>query len=164
MFSNIGYRNIRSMLFSILIALVLISLILIIALRSLKFGLISLIPNLVPAAMAFGLWGMLVGQVGLGLSVVAGLTIGIVVDDTIHYLSKYLRVRRELEKTPEEAVRYAFRSVGLALWVTTVVLVVGFLVLAQSHFYMNSSMGIMTAVTISFASRFSVFTAIVDGC
>jgi len=107
--------------------------------------------NLVPTAMAFGLWGMLVGQVGLGLSVVAGLTIGIVVDDTIHYLSKYLRARRELEKTPEEAVRYAFRSVGLALWVTTVVLVVGFLVLAQSHFYMNSSMGTMTAVTIALA-------------
>jgi len=151
MFANIGYRNIRSMLFGAIIALVSISIILIIALRSLKFGLISLIPNLVPTAMAFGLWGMLVGQVGLGLSVVAGLTIGIVVDDTIHYLSKYLRARRELEKTPEEAVRYAFRSVGLALWVTTVVLVAGFLVLAQSHFYMNSSMGIMTAVTISFA-------------
>jgi hypothetical protein len=151
MFANIGYRNIRSMLLGATIALILISLILIVALRSLKFGLISLIPNLVPTAMAFGLWGMLVGQVGLGLSVVAGLTIGIVVDDTIHYLSKYLRARREKGLSPEAAVRDAFRRVGLALWITTVVLVAGFLVLAQSHFYMNASMGIMTAVTISFA-------------
>lgn len=151
MFANIGSRNIRGMLFGATLALVLISVILIVALRSLKFGLISLIPNLTPTAMAFGLWGLLVGEVGMGLSVVAGLTIGIVVDDTIHYLSKYLRARREKGLVPEEAVRYAFRSVGLALWVTTVVLIAGFFVLSQSHFYVNSSMGIMTAVTIALA-------------
>jgi len=151
MFANIGERNIKGMLLGATIALILISLVLIIALRSLKFGLISLIPNLVPTAMAFGLWGMLVGQVGMGLSVVAGLTIGIVVDDTIHYLSKYLRARREKGLAPEEAVRYAFRSVGLALWVTSVVLIAGFLILSQSHFVINSNMGIMTAITIFLA-------------
>jgi predicted RND superfamily exporter protein len=151
MFANIGFRNIRGMLFGAFLALLLISVILIVALRSIKFGLISLIPNLAPTAMAFGLWGLLVGQVGMGLSIVAGLTIGIVVDDTIHYLSKYLRARREKGLSPEEAVRYAFRSVGLALWVTTLVLVAGFLILYQSHFYVNSSMGIMTAITITFA-------------
>jgi len=122
-----------------------------IALCSVKFGLISLIPNLAPIAMAFGLWGILVGEVGLGLSIVAGLTIGIVVDDTIHYLSKYLRARREKGLSSVDAVRYAFQSVGLALWVTTVVLVAGFLVLSQSHYYTNFSMGVMTAVTITIA-------------
>ncbi|EDN70540.1 integral membrane protein [Beggiatoa sp. PS] len=151
MFANIGFRNIRGMLFGAFLALVLISLILIIALRSIKFGLISLIPNIAPTAMAFGVWGLFVGQVGMGLSVVAGLTIGIVVDDTIHYLTKYLRARRERGLAPEEAVRYAFRSVGLALWVTTVVLVAGFLILSTSHFYVNSTMGIMTAITITLA-------------
>jgi len=151
MFANIGMRNIHGMLIGAVMALVLISLTLIIALRSLKFGLISLVPNLVPTAMAFGLWGLFVGQVGLGLSVVAGLTIGIVVDDTVHYLSKYLRARREQGLAPPQAVRYAFRSVGLALWVTSVVLVAGFLTLSQSHFVLNSEMGIMTAVTIVLA-------------
>ena len=151
MFANIGARNIKGMLFGATIALILISLVLIIALRSWKFGLISLIPNLVPTAMAFGIWGLLVGQVGMGLSVVSGLTIGIVVDDTIHYLSKYLRARREKGLAPEEAVRYAFRSVGLALWVTSVVLIAGFLILSQSHFVVNSNMGIMTATTIFLA-------------
>jgi predicted RND superfamily exporter protein len=73
MFANIGYRNIRSMLKGTTIALVLISLILIIALRSVKIGLLSLVPNLVPAAMGFGLWGLLVGEVGLALSVVTGM-------------------------------------------------------------------------------------------
>jgi len=151
MFANIGYRNIRGMLFGATIALVLISIILIVALRSVKFGLLSLIPNLAPTAMAFGLWGLLVGEIGMGLSVVAGLTIGIVVDDTIHYLSKYLRARREKGLSPQEAVRYAFRSVGLALWVTSVVLIAGFLILSLSHFYSNSSMGLMTAMTIALA-------------
>jgi len=151
MFANIGARNIRSMLFGATIALILISMILIIALRSVKYGLISLIPNLAPTAMAFGLWGLLVGEVGLGLSVVAGLTIGIVVDDTIHYLSKYLRARREKGLSSPDAVRYAFRSVGVALWVTTFVLVSGFLILSQSHFLVNSNMGLMTAITITIA-------------
>jgi uncharacterized protein len=151
MFAHIGARNIRSMLFGATVALVLISLILIIALRSIKFGLISLIPNLVPTAMAFGLWGFFIGEVGLGLSVVAGLTIGIVVDDTIHYLSQYLHARREKGLSPEKAVRYAFDNVGMALWITSLVLMVGFLILSCSHFYINSSMGIMVAVTIVFA-------------
>ena len=151
MFSHIGYRNIRSMLKGTSIALVLISIILIIALRSVRIGLISLIPNLVPAAMAFGLWGMLVGQVGLALSIVTGMTLGIVVDDTVHFLSKYLRARREKGLNAEEAVRYAFSTVGLALVATSVVLALGFLVLTKSAFVLNADMGLMTAVTITFA-------------
>ncbi|MDY6993976.1 MAG: MMPL family transporter, partial [Pseudomonadota bacterium] len=107
MFAHIGYRNIRGMLLGAFIALILISLILIVALRSLKYGLLSLIPNLVPAGIAFGLWGLFVGEVGLSLSIVAGMTLGIVVDDTIHFLSKYLRARREQHLSASDAVRYA---------------------------------------------------------
>ena len=133
------------------IALVLISLILIFALRSLKLGLVSLIPNLAPAAMGFGLWGMLYGQVGLGLSVVIGMTLGIVVDDTVHFLSKYLRARREQGLSSQDAVRYAFHTVGIALFVTTLVLVAGFMVLTQSAFKLNADMGLLTAITIAIA-------------
>lgn len=151
MFAHIGERNIRSMLLGTTVALVLISLVLVIALRSVKIGLISMIPNLVPAAMAFGLWGMLVGEVGLALSVVTGMTLGIVVDDTVHFLSKYLRARRENNMSSEDAVRYAFANVGMALWVTSVALVAGFLVLSLSAFKLNSGMGLLTAITITFA-------------
>lgn len=151
MFAHIGKRNIISMLGGTTIALIGISLILIIALRSFKIGLISLMPNLVPAAMGFGLWGLLVGEVGLSLSVVAGMTLGIVVDDTVHFLSKYLRARRERNASSEDAVRYAFRTVGMALFTTSVVLVVGFLVLSLSTFQLNSGMGLLTAIVISFA-------------
>jgi hypothetical protein len=151
MFSHIGMRNIISMLSGTGIALVLISLILVFALRSAKFGAISLIPNIAPALMAFGVWYMLVGEVGLAVSVVVAMTLGIVVDDTIHFLSKYLRARRERGMNAEDAIRYAFNTVGVALTVTTVVLVAGFLVIAQSNFQVNSQMGLLTAITIAIA-------------
>jgi predicted RND superfamily exporter protein len=151
MFSHIGARNIRSMLVGTTIALVLISILLTIALRSVRIGLISLVPNLVPAGLAFGLWGMLVGEVGLALSVVTGMTLGIVVDDTVHFLSKYLRARREDGLSSADAVRYAFHTVGTALWTTSIVLMAGFFILTQSHFKLNSGMGLLTAITIGFA-------------
>jgi predicted RND superfamily exporter protein len=151
MFAHIGTRNIHSMLIGTTLALVLISLLLVAALRSVRLGLISLVPNLVPAGMAFGLWGLLVGQVGLALSVVVGMTLGIVVDDTVHFLSKYLRARREDGLSAEDAVRYAFHTVGSALWTTSIVLIAGFLVLTWSSFEINSGMGLLTAITIGLA-------------
>jgi predicted RND superfamily exporter protein len=89
--------------------------------------------------------------VGLALSVVAGMTLGIVVDDTVHFLSKYLRARREEGMPPAQAVRYAFHTVGTALWTTSLVLMAGFLVLTWSPFEINSSMGLLTAITIGLA-------------
>ena len=151
MFAHIGKRNIRSMLVGTTTALVLISFILILSLRSIKIGLMSLIPNLVPVGMAFGLWGILVGEVGLALSVVAGMTLGIVVDDTVHFLSKYLRAQREENLSAEAAVRYAFQTVGTALMATSIILVCGFFVLTFSDFKLNSAMGTLTAITIIFA-------------
>ena len=155
--AHISKRNIESMLGASFGALVLISAILILALRNIRLGLISLIPNLAPAFMAFGIWGMLVGQVGLGLSVIVSLTIGIVVDDTIHFLSKYLRARREADMDPTDAVRYAFNTVGTAMWVTTVALVAGFAVLTASGYTVNAQMGLLSAITISLALLLDFF-------
>lgn len=151
MFAHIGERNIRSMLLGTTIALILISLTLIIALRSLKIGLLSMLPNLIPAAMAFGIWGIFVGQVGLALSVVTSMTLGIIVDDTVHFLSKYMRARREKGMSSEDAIRFAFANVGMALFITSAALVVGFLVLSLSTFELNSGMGQLTAITIAVA-------------
>jgi hypothetical protein len=151
MFSYISARNIRSMLIGTILAFILISLTLVFALRSMKFGWLSLIPNVMPAVFAFGLWGVFVGQVNLGLSVVTGMSLGIVVDDTVHFLSKYLRARREKGLSSEQAVRFAFSTVGLALVATSVILVAGFAVLAQSTFEFNAGMGKMTALTIAIA-------------
>ncbi len=151
MFSHISERNINSMMVGTALALILISGILVFSLRDVKIGLMSIIPNLVPAAMAFGLWGLMVGEIGVGTSIVVGMSLGIVVDDTVHFLSKYIRAKREHGMNSQDAVRYAFHNVGTALWVTSFILTAGFSVLNFSGFSMNSEMGLLTAITISFA-------------
>ena len=151
MFAHIGKRNAQSLLGGTSLALIAISMILIFALRSVKIGFISLIPNLVPALIAFGIWSLLDGKVGMSVSIVAGMTLGIVVDDTIHFLSKYLRARREKGYSAEQATLYAFTHVGQALLVTTLVLVAGFSILTLSTFKLNADMGLVTAITIAVA-------------
>ncbi|MFS1465888.1 efflux RND transporter permease subunit [Vibrio lentus] len=150
MFAHIGETNMASMLSTLPITLVLISGLMIFALRSVRLGVISLVPNIAPAIIGFGLWALISGEINLGLSVVVTLTLGIVVDDAVHFLSKYQRARLE-GKSAEEAVRYAFHTVGRALWITTVVLVAGFSVLAMSSFRLNSDMGLLSAIVIFIA-------------
>jgi len=151
LWAHISERNINSMLGATLSALVLISVILMVVFRSFRIGLVSLVPNLAPAMMTFGLWGLMVGELGLSVAIITAMTFGIVVDDTVHFLSKYLRAIREEGAGPEDAVRYSFRTVGPALLITSVVLAAGFVVLAFSGFKINSDMGLLTAVTILFA-------------
>ncbi|UXD87227.1 efflux RND transporter permease subunit [Thalassolituus hydrocarboniclasticus] len=150
MFSHIGETNMDSMIISMIAALILISALLVVALRSLRLGAISLIPNLGPALVGFGIWGLISGEINLGLSIVASMTLGIIVDDTVHFLAKYKRARDD-GKDAEAAVRYAFSSVGRALLITTVVLVAGFSMLAFSAFRLNSDMGLATALIIFIA-------------
>ena len=149
-FNLISYRDVRAMLTGTLLALVLISAVLLLVLRDVKIGLISLIPNLVPAVLAFGVWGYSVGAVTLAIAVVIAATLGIVVDDTVHFLSKYVKARRA-GRSPEDAVRYVFRTVGSALFITTVALVAGFAVLAQSGFAVNGDLAKLTTITIAIA-------------
>ena len=149
-FAYITERNIYSMLQGTLIAMTLISLILVLAFRSVRLGLVSLVPNFIPAAMSFGLWGYFVGYVGLPSSIVVAIVLGIVVDDTIHFLSKYLKARREGCLAPE-AVRASFNTVGQALWTTTAVLAAGFLVFSTSGFEPSWALGMLVAITIVFA-------------
>jgi predicted RND superfamily exporter protein len=151
MFAHIGKRNFISMVQGFAAGLVLVFLTLAVAFRSLRYAVISLIPNVTPIMLGFGLWGVFVGEVGLGLSVVGSMTLGVVVDDTIHFMSKYLRARREKDASPEEALRYVFSSIGTAMIVLSVVLVAGFLVLALSAFRVNADLGIMTAMTFTIA-------------
>ncbi len=151
MFSHIGYRNVTSMIKGTLIALVLITLVMVVALRSVGLGLTSMIPNVLPIAITFGIWGAINGNVGIALATSVGMALGIVVDDTVHFLSKYLRGRQEHNLSREDAIRYAFSTVGTAMWVTSAVLICGFLVLAQSTFLINASQGTFAAIAIATA-------------
>ncbi len=149
--AHITQRNIASMLWASFGEILTISCIMVLVLRSIKFVLLFLIPNLLPPFMAFGIWGMTKGQVGLALSVIVAMTLGIIVDDTIHFFLKYFRARSEEGLTPEQAVRAAFHTVGSAIGITTIVLVSGFLVMAVSHYRMSAEMGLMCAMVIGLA-------------
>ena len=151
MFAYLGQRNARAMFVGTTLALAGISFLLVFALRSLRLGLVSLIPNLVPAATGFGIWGLVDGQIGLSLSIVTSITLGIVVDDTVHFLSKYRRARSGFGYASADAVRYTFLTVGRAMLVTSLVLVAGFSVLGLSNFEINSGMGQLTALIVALA-------------
>ena len=154
MFAYISQRNIESMLRGNAVAVVLIAMIMALALRSVGMGALSLLPNAVPIVMTFGLWAILVGQVGMASATVTATALGIVVDDSVHLLTKYLRGRREKRYTVEEAIRYAFRLVGPAIITTTLILTAGFAVLALSTFKINAEMGLLTAMAIALALIF----------
>jgi predicted RND superfamily exporter protein len=147
MFAHIGETNMDSMIISMTAAMFLISILLIFALRSFRLGMISLIPNIGPAAVGFGIWALISGEINLGLSIVVSMTLGIIVDDTVHFLSKYQRARNDGQNT-EQAIRYAFSSVGRAMTITTLVLCTGFSLLTFSAFRMNADMGMATAIII----------------
>jgi hypothetical protein len=151
MFAHITERNIYGMLKGMGIAAVLLTLIMITVLGSVKYGLLSLVPNLIPACMAFGIWSIAVGEVGFAISVVGSATLGIIVDDTVHFLSKYVKMRRETGASAEQALAHCFRGVGPAICATTILLVAGFGVMSLSHFGLNSTLGLLTMLTISIA-------------
>ena len=149
-YTMISARDVPSMLQGTTLALIFISFVIFLVLRNLKLGIVSLVPNLLPALMGFGLWGYMVGNVTLAVSIVVAMTLGIVVDDTVHFMLKYANARKRGDSA-EDSVRYAFKSVGMALTVTSLGLVVGFAILGQSGFAVNRDMAQLTAITLAFA-------------
>jgi len=148
MFTYIAERNVENMVSGTIIAIVAIAAILMLALQSFRLGLLSLIPNGLPILATFGAWALIVGEVGFSVATIASISLGIIVDDTVHLLSKYVRARRELNGTAADAIRYAFKSVGVAIVVNTVILVAGFMVMLTSSFKVNADMGLLTAIAI----------------
>lgn len=148
MFSHISERNLWSMLEGLGLAVILISGVLLVALRDIRLGLLSIIPNISPAILAYGIWSIVVGELGMAGVTVTVISLGIIVDNTVHFLSKYLRAKNELNKNVGEAIDYAFSSVGVALGVTTCILVLGFVVLGFSKFHPNTVLGQLTALSL----------------
>lgn len=157
MWSHLSINVLNNSLISAFTALFLISIILMGILRSFKYGVISLAPNMLPGIAGFGFWFLYSGEINLALMSVLSITIGIVVDDTVHFLSKYMRGKREYGYDAEGAIQYAFKQVGPAIIVTTLVLVAGFASLSLSPFLANSNMGIIIAVIIFAALLYDFF-------
>ena len=140
-------RNIEGMLLGTIVAMAIVSLLLLFIFRSVRLGLISLVPNFAPAAMAMGLWGYVVGEVGVAASVVTAIAFGIIVDDTIHFMTKYVSARKS-GKLPSESVQSAFHFVGKALVATTVVFALGFMVFGASGMATNQALGLLVGITV----------------
>jgi len=151
MFAFVSERTINSMLAGTGLAFLLIALTLFLALRSWRLSLLSLIPNVLPVVIAFGIWALTVSQIGVVASAIAAMTLGLVVDDTVHFLSKYHRARKEHSLNVHDGIRFAFEHVGGALVTTTLVLVAGFSVMTLSDFLINWQMGVLTVITITVA-------------
>jgi len=151
MFVHLAVRNIIGMLGGTALAFVLISVTLVFALRSIRLGLISLIPNFIPVLITFGLWAIFVGEIGIIASMITATSMGLIVDDTVHILSKYHRAKREHNLGTHDAIRYSFSHVGKALWVTTLIMIAGFSVLAFSSYKLNVDMGVLTTMAVGVA-------------
>lgn len=156
MFAHIADRNIKAMFAQMPLSLAAIVLLLLPTLRSWRFGLLCIVPLMFPVSIAFGIWGLIDGEINFTMAVVIGVVIGIIDDDTVHFMNEYLRGRRVYGLLPVDAIRHTFRTVGSALTVTTAVLVLGFLILAQSAFLPNSGMAQITAIAIAVALVFDL--------
>ncbi|MBV1934654.1 MAG: MMPL family transporter [Parvibaculaceae bacterium] len=150
LFAYMSTVNIQQMLQSTIVSLLVISLLIALSLRSVGLGVLSFVTNLFPIAIGFGIWGYWFQGIGVSAAVITAMTIGIVVDDTIHFLVKY-RAKRRSGLDPSESIQEVFRTVGVAMVVTTVSLVVGFSILSFSGFEVNWNLGVQAAVIISAA-------------
>lgn len=150
-FARLSHRNSIQMLYGLAAVLLMVSAVLVVTLRSVRYGLVSLVPNVLPALLAFGLWGFTLGDVNLGSTIVTTMTFGIVVDDTVHFLMQYLRQRREQGAAPEDALLATFANVGPAMVVTSLALIVGFAIMMLSGFAINQHIGALTVFVIGFA-------------
>ncbi|MES2818141.1 MAG: MMPL family transporter [Pseudomonadota bacterium] len=156
MFANIGARSITGMFGGMLGSLLMESLFVMLVFGAWRLGFASFIGNLVPIGMAFGAWALLNGNIDLGLTLVLGISFSVVVDDTIHFISKYEHARRQ-GLHPEDAIRAAFRKVGFALLTTTLVLGMGFAWLANSNIQITVNTATVTIITIAFALLVDLF-------
>ena len=141
-------KNVQPMVLGTFISLLIISGLIFLALRDLRLGIIGAVTNTLPIAIGFGLWGYLESTVGLVAAAVPAITLGLIVDDTIHFLVKYQRARKILGLPPVDAAKYAMNIVGKAIIITTVSLMIGFLILTMSGFEFNRSLGLFTSMII----------------
>ena len=132
--SFMGMILAEQLLYALIIGFVVITLTIALFYRSLSTGLITAIPNVLPIGVAFGIWGIFSSNVSMLVSLGIGCTLGIVVDFSVHFLSKYLHARRDLGLTAEESILYAFETVGFPLTIMTVSLCLGFAVLLLASF------------------------------
>ena len=143
--------TLRESLGSGALAFVAIGVLLMIVYRSFVLGLIGMLGVIMPLLVFFGFWAIFVGKIGLAASIVLGIALGIVVDNSVHLISKFNYARLILKKDSLEATRHSLENVSPALTVNTIVLGVGFYILSFADYTPNATLGLMSAVTFAVA-------------
>ena len=132
------------------LVIVIISLILLVVFGSLKVGLISILPNLIPATLTFGLMGLLGVPLDFTTVAIAPVIVGIAVDDTIHFLTHY-RHEVSVHKDIQKALKATISEVGQAVTFTTLILGLGLSVLSFSTNVGNANVGIYGSLAVVIA-------------
>lgn len=140
----------RQLLEGFTVSFLLITLTMLVGLRSVRYGLISIAPNLLPPAVVFGVWGLFVGQLSPYILMLFSISIGLVVDDSVHVLSKYMAARKAGEN-PDEAVRYSLDKAGSAITITTAALAMGtfILVFSNTYYYQNVALMLTPIIVVA---------------
>jgi hypothetical protein len=118
------------------------------SLRSLRLGVVAMIPNLVPVIIYYGMLGAGLAPLSLPTSLIGSVALGITIDDTVHTLARY-RDERRAGLSPEAAVQRTARHVGRAVLITAAMLVLGFAVMGLSDFAKLQEFGWLSAATLS---------------
>jgi len=136
--------------------LILVFLMLAILLRSPRAAAVGMVPNILPIVLVLGIMGLLGIHLDMATIMIASISLGIAVDGTIHYCVRY---RAELAKDgdPAAAVKRSHKSIGTAIFFTTLTSIVGFWVLALSNFKPNIYFGVFTGVAM-LAALFGTLT------
>ncbi len=143
---------------SLLLALIFISVLMIFIFRSFKIGILSIIPNIFPVLFALGFMGLTGIWLSQVTSIIGCIAIGLAVDDTIHFISRY---RMEFDRLGNyrRALEASMRGVGRALTITTVILVIGFGSFMVSNINSYFETGLLMAVCFSVALLADLFIA-----
>ena len=135
---------------SVGLALVFVYVILSIMFMSQRIGLVALLPNIIPIVVYFGSLGIFDISLNPSTSLIAPMVLGIAIDDTIHYFSRFNReVRRYADD--RKATLLAMKSVGRPVTLTSVCLCLGFLVLLTSDLRMQIQVGVMASYALAIA-------------
>ncbi len=142
-------------------SLLLITITLIIGMKSIRYGLLSVLPNLLPATLVFGVWGLFVGQIDPFIMMLFSISIGLVVDDSVHVLSTY-QSSRASGCNPEEAVNRALTKAGPALIITTAVMSLGtcVLIVASTLFFQQAATLLVPIVVLALVLDLTFFPAL----
>jgi predicted RND superfamily exporter protein len=144
---NIIEALVESLIASLALAVGVIGLIMLLVLRSVKIGLLSLIPNLFPLLLIFGVMGLLGIPLDTSTALIAVIALGIAVDDTIHFLTEYNLYRKKQHSLPT-SLELAIVNKGLAIVATSVILCIGFGVLVFSSFVPTIYFGLLSALVM----------------